>query len=129
MLRVWLRAESYRPERGALRAFLIVCVRNEALSRKRSAARRRAIEEQVARGASSAVEMEASDPIESAHIRTILAELPSDQRAPLELAYFGERTQSEIARELGIPLGTVKSRISLAMRKLQVRLGVRREHV
>ena len=127
MLRVWARSDSYRPERGALRSFLIVCVRNEAISRKRTAARRNEIERQVVQAAPSSSELEASDPIERAQVRSILAELPDDQRRPLELAYFGERTQSEIARELGIPLGTVKSRISLAMRKLQARLGVRRE--
>ena len=127
LMRVWSRPESYRPERGALRSFLIVCVRNEAISRKRTAARRYEIEQMAVRGTNTSSELEAGDPIEGAHVRSILAELPDDQRRPLELAYFGERTQSDIARELGIPLGTVKSRITLAMRKLQIRLGVPRE--
>jgi RNA polymerase sigma-70 factor (ECF subfamily) len=63
---------------------------------------------------------------ESAESRRIvliaLSELPAEQREALDLAYFGGFSQSEIARRTGEPLGTVKTRMRLAMQKLKARL-------
>jgi RNA polymerase sigma-70 factor (ECF subfamily) len=125
LLRIWMAPDSYRPERGALRAFLIVCVRNEALTRRRAAARHAAIEERVAteRAVQSDDELERSDPIERARLDAALRGLPAEQRRVIELAYFGGRTQTEIASALALPLGTVKSRASLALRKLALALA------
>jgi RNA polymerase sigma-70 factor (ECF subfamily) len=58
-------------------------------------------------------------------IRTALGTLPSDQRQVLEMAYFQGFTQVKIAEELGIPLGTVKTRTLAAMRKLHRTLAGR----
>jgi RNA polymerase sigma-70 factor (ECF subfamily) len=58
-----------------------------------------------------------------ARIKGALESLPVNQRRVLEMAYFGGRTQAQIAQELGIPLGTVKTRTLAAMRKLQKMLG------
>ena len=55
-------------------------------------------------------------------VRDALDELPPDQRQVVELAYFGGRTQVAIAEELGIPVGTVKTRTFAAMRKLRAAL-------
>jgi RNA polymerase sigma-70 factor (ECF subfamily) len=118
LIRVWSRTESYRPERGALRAFLVVCVRNEALSRRRSATRQNALEHRIA------VEpVERIDHTERIAIRSALAVLPREQREVIELAYWGEYTQTEIAAKLSVPLGTIKSRASLGLRKLARALG------
>ena len=123
ILRVW-RIGSYRSERGALRSFLMVCVRNEALSRRRAAARHLELE---GREAQAAAQLDPAatyvDHIELARLREALAKLPPEQRTVIELAYFGERTQSQIAAHLGVPLGTVKSRASLALRKLALAIG------
>ena len=51
-------------------------------------------------------------------LRAAIEELPQEQRQPVLLAYFGGKTHVEIAKELAEPLGTVKSRISLGLRKL-----------
>jgi RNA polymerase sigma-70 factor (ECF subfamily) len=51
-------------------------------------------------------------------VRAALGTLPPEQRQALELAYYGGKTQVQIAEELGIPLGTVKTRTLAAMRKL-----------
>ena len=51
-------------------------------------------------------------------VRAALAELPSDQRQAIELAYFGGQTFRQVAAVLGIPEGTAKSRIRLGMAKL-----------
>jgi RNA polymerase sigma-70 factor (ECF subfamily) len=56
-----------------------------------------------------------------------LAELPGEQRQALELGYFGGLSQSEIAERTGQPLGTIKTRMRLAILKLRERLAVLRE--
>jgi RNA polymerase sigma-70 factor, ECF subfamily len=118
LVRIWQRAGSYRPERGSLRSYLLVSVRNEALTRKRNAARHFTIEERAARAEQSKYEIEMNDPIEGACLRRALTALPVEQRAALELAYFGQLTHVQVAERLGVPLGTTKSRIAMALRKL-----------
>jgi RNA polymerase sigma-70 factor (ECF subfamily) len=56
-------------------------------------------------------------------VRDALAEIPSEQRQVLELMYYGGKTQSAIARQLDLPLGTVKSRTLLGMRRLRAHLA------
>lgn len=113
LIRVWSKEGAYRQERGALRSFLMVCVRNEAISRKRSAVRHVASEQRAATAPAFGV-----DVAERVAIRSALATLPREQRDVLELAYWGDFTQAEISSRLGIPLGTIKSRAALGLRKL-----------
>ena len=63
-------------------------------------------------------EMRLPDPIERDRVRRALLELPPEQRAALTLAYYEGKTHSEISAELREPLGTVKSRIKIGLRKL-----------
>ncbi len=119
MLRIWLSKDSYRLERGALRSYLIVCVRNEALARKRKAARRHALDVHAMRmNVDDSADFAAVDHVELKRLRDALRTLPDAQRAVVELAYFGDRSQSEISSELGLPLGTVKSRVAAGLQKL-----------
>jgi RNA polymerase sigma-70 factor (ECF subfamily) len=55
-------------------------------------------------------------------IRQALQTLPKEQREAIEIAYFGGRSQSEIAAQLNVPLGTVKTRMRQGMKKLQTQL-------
>jgi RNA polymerase sigma-70 factor (ECF subfamily) len=121
LVRVWSKPDAYRVERGALRSFLIVCVRNEAISRKRSAVRHVASEARAAVAAPAF----GVDVAERVAVRTALATLPREQRDVLELAYWGDYTQAEIAARLNIPLGTIKSRAALGLRKLSRTLSPR----
>jgi RNA polymerase sigma factor (sigma-70 family) len=124
LLRLWQSPGAYRPERGALRAFLVSCVRNEAMTMLRRSGRRVAREERAERLAPvRATTFEVIDHVEVERLRTAVARLPDDQRVALELAYFGNRTHVQVASELGVPLGTIKSRIAGAMRRLASELA------
>lgn len=118
LMRVWSRRK-YCSGRGSLRAFLAVCIRNEAISRRRSSTRLAALEERTASdpfdGDAGDRSIDAADRVT---IRAALATLPREQRDIIELAYWGRYTQSEIATKLAVPLGTIKSRASLGLRKL-----------
>jgi len=124
LLRVWQRPAAFRPERGNLRTFLSVCVRNEAIGRKRSAARHFTTLQRVAGSESDfQYEFEIEDHAERARLRAALETLPVEQRQALELAYWRHLSHGQIAEALGVPLGTIKSRLALGLRKLQRALG------
>jgi RNA polymerase sigma-70 factor, ECF subfamily len=122
MARLWRAPHAYSPARGNLRSFLVVCVRNEAISRLRRQSRRARVEERLAGLAAEHVELPSDDPIDRDRVRRALLALPGDQRTALALAYYGGKTQTEIAAELREPLGTIKSRIKLGLRKLATKL-------
>jgi RNA polymerase sigma-70 factor (ECF subfamily) len=65
---------------------------------------------------------EAEDPIERDRVRSALLALPPEQRTAIAMAFYGGKTHSEIAAELQEPLGTIKSRIKLGLRKLAAAL-------
>jgi RNA polymerase sigma-70 factor, ECF subfamily len=124
LLRIWQRPGLYRSERGSLRSYLLVSVRNEALTRKRNAARHFHIEQRAAQAEQQpAYELDVTDPIEQARLRRALALLPAEQKTALELVYFGHLTHVQVAERLGAPLGTIKSRIALALRKLHAAMS------
>ena len=52
-------------------------------------------------------------------IKRALGQLPAEQRLSIEMAFFGGFSQSEISKELNLPLGTIKTRIRLGMQKLR----------
>jgi RNA polymerase sigma-70 factor, ECF subfamily len=116
--RLWRSRNPYSSERGSLRSFLVVCVRNEAISRRRRQHRRARMEERLAGMAPDRAELTLPDPIERDRVRRALLALPAEQRLAIGLAYYGGKTQSEIAAELQEPLGTIKSRVKLGLRKL-----------
>ncbi|MBI3321664.1 MAG: sigma-70 family RNA polymerase sigma factor [Candidatus Omnitrophica bacterium] len=114
-LHVWYRAATYAPERGSPEAWLITITRSRALDRLRSRQRREkrvVLLEEPAQLEEIEGEVPAAAPLgEREIIAGALAQLPDVQRTALELAYFEGFTQSEIAARVGVPLGTVKTRI------------------
>ena len=124
LLRVWRSPNRFKGNREMLKAYLVACVRNESLATLRSEGRRDARELKAARLAPvAAVDAPVVDPIETQRLQDALSRLPEEQRIALTLAYYGNKTHVEIAKELEAPLGTIKSRISMAMRKLQTELA------
>lgn len=115
-LELWRRRSAYVCERGSLEAFLVACVRNRALMRLRDGKRRTAIERRLDFGES--YEMQ-TDPIERARIAKALESLTDAQSEVVIRAYFRGMTLSEVASELGIPLGTVKGRLAAALTTLR----------
>lgn len=127
LARIWRSPNAYSRARGALRSFLTVCVRNEAISRRRSQTRRLKLADRLAAEPVEHDELSAGDPVERDRLRAAMTQLPAEQRLPLQLAYFEGKTHVEIAEELKIPLGTIKSRIAIGLRKLSAALGGARE--
>ncbi|HEY5425476.1 MAG TPA: sigma-70 family RNA polymerase sigma factor [Candidatus Tumulicola sp.] len=118
LTRVWRAPHAYSRSRGQVRSFLVVCVRNEAISRRRSQSRRQHLADRLAAEPHEHDELGAGDPIERDRLRKALANLAPQQRRPLELAYYEGKTHAEISAELQQPLGTVKSRIAAGLRAL-----------
>ena len=125
----WRQASRFDRSRGAVQTWLSTIARSRALDRVRALRRRR--EEPLEGDDGQVVVQQAADgdPVldaEASERRRIvvaaLAELPAEQREALELGYFGGLSQSEIAERTGQPLGTVKTRMRLAMQKLRSQL-------
>lgn len=123
-LQVWRDAKRYDPERATPRGWLLLIARSRALDRlrKRTALQRR--EEAIAKEASGrAVAPLGSRRLEHLESRerisSALDRLPREQRRVIELSFFHGLSQTEIAAHLGAPLGTVKSRALLGMKRLR----------
>ena len=129
-VKVWTNAKMFDAVRGSEAAWLISIARSRGIDKLRSRRIRVDRENDAGReisihssfvekttGADEAIRSE-----ERTAVRGALAELPEAQRVALELAYFEGLSQSEIAERLGEPLGTVKTRMQLGMKKLRDRL-------
>ncbi len=122
---VWRTARSFDPARGNVWRWLVMMLRSRAVDRLRSAA---ATRDRKHLAMPENWDLVSQDPLpdrvtifdqERDLINSALQRLPGDQRQAVELAYFSGLTHVEIASELGVPLGTVKSRIRSAMDKLR----------
>ena len=123
----WRAAASYDAQRGAVLTWLLIATRSRAIDRLRA---RGAGSRPPLRPLEEAGDPPARDDLEAASAdreweticRSAVRELPADQRAVLELAYFEGLTQQEIAERTATPLGTVKTRARLGLMKLRERL-------
>src|SRR5512134_2214886 len=124
-MRVWQKAGTYRADQAKVSTWLTHITRHHAID----VLRRRAVRsDQYAVQWEEIVYAESpqQDPQESAElslrrerVHAALPQLPPDQKQAILLAYFGGLTQSQIAETLKQPLGTIKTRVRLAMQKLQ----------
>jgi RNA polymerase sigma factor (sigma-70 family) len=125
---MWRDPGAYQPGQGSVRNWLLGLTHHKAVDfvRRETAQQRR----QTAEAAQRTLDPPDADPAEAAwagiraeKVRAALAELPETQRHALALAYFGGYTQREIANLTGVPLGTVKTRMFAAMRRLHLSLS------
>jgi RNA polymerase sigma-70 factor, ECF subfamily len=127
-LNLWRSGARYDRTRGSVRTWVLGIVHNRAIDALRRALvhdRRRAsdegLEEHVESGARTDVEVARRD--EAREVRTALRTLPAEQSRVIELAYFGGFTHTEIASMLDTPVGTVKGRMRLGLKKMRTELS------
>lgn len=120
---LWQHPERFDPSRGTLRGWLALLAHRRSVDRLRSEMRRSQAEARAEVESSTApVTAEADDVVAAAwlsgRVREALSKLPNEQREAVVLAYFGGRTYRQVATELAIPEGTAKSRLRLALGRL-----------
>ena len=119
MTTLWRKADQFDPTRASVATWVFTIARNRRIDMLRRD--RRPEPEDLPWGPEP--EPEQSQVIElqqeSAKLVSAIADLPQNQRKLIEQAYFGDLTQAEIAKITGLPLGTIKSRIRLALDRLR----------
>ena len=125
-LALWRAPEAFDATRGAFRSFFLALVHHRAVDTIRREERLRARQDRAANLEPAAGEDPSERVVDDdfvarrrSEVRDALADLSAEQRQVLEMAYFAGKTQVRIAEELGIPLGTVKTRTFAALRKLR----------
>ena len=125
-VQVWKRASSYDPSRGSAVGWLCAVTRNRAIDRFRSRARRVVMIDQLTGPAAPETpEALASRGQQYRDIHRVLDSLPDDQRKLIEHAYCYGATQSEMALQFSLPLGTVKTRMRTALQTLRQALDTK----
>jgi RNA polymerase sigma-70 factor (ECF subfamily) len=126
LLTVWRRAGAYNPAVAAASTWIFTIARNLRIDLARRAARATQVRDPLEDLAPEATPDEALIAVQDeARIRRAMASLSDDQAKVISLAFFADKPHSEIARDLGLPLGTVKSRLRLAMARLRALLDDR----
>ena len=121
-LQVWRKAADFDENRGRPFTWLVTLGRSRGIDRLRTLAARERVAEAGAREPSEEISDAATDAFKSEQrglVTDALAKLPDEQKRPIMLAYFDGLTQSEIATNLGAPLGTVKTRMRTGMMRLR----------
>jgi RNA polymerase sigma-70 factor, ECF subfamily len=122
-LKLWCSATSYRPERGSVRTWRLSIVRNRGIDQIRSQASRRRRQEEIEASAPRSQPSEAFAETwrnsQRDQVRQALNTLPPEQLKILELAYFSGYTHMEISELVDVPLGTIKGRMRLGLKKMR----------
>ncbi len=118
-LEAWCHAAEYDARRASVRAWLLLRTRSRALDRRKSAAVSRTVVTSDFTDHIGEIGGEASLAPDRARVRAVMGSLPDEQQTVLWLGYFEGLSSSEIATRLGIPTGTVKSRVAAALSRLR----------
>ena len=133
-LQIWSRAGTYDPKKSSVFSWAVLLTRSRAIDRLRARERRLRVvvgstadAAKLAEATNASTVETAADTVnkndEAAHVRSLLNNLPEEQRQAIELAFFGHLSHHDIAARLGQPLGTVKARIRRGLLKLRERLN------
>jgi RNA polymerase sigma factor (sigma-70 family) len=125
-LKIWDRFEQYDSTKGKLFTWMLNIARNQAIDKTRS---KEISKDQKTRGIENVVSRidnreSVEQKVEDIGVKDIIRNLPDDQQFVVEYLYFKGYSQSELAEEFNIPLGTVKTRLRLAMQSLRATLRV-----
>ena len=125
MVTLWRRAETFDSRQSSASTWVFTIARNKRIDMIRRENRPQIDPDDPALvpAESSGAERGLEQAQDAARLRTAIANLPTEQRELLMLAFFEDKPHSLIAEESGLPLGTVKSRIRLAMARLRRELG------
>jgi RNA polymerase sigma-70 factor, ECF subfamily len=127
-LNVWRQGATYDTRRGTVRTWLLTIIHHRAIDLMRSARSKSSadtvIDDAMPLPAKEDTWTEVVQGLEHERVQQAMATLPPEQRQVVDLAYYGGFTQTEIAQRVGIPLGTVKGRMRLALDKLRDLLRV-----
>ena len=122
-LKAWRSAGTYRPHRGSVKTWLLSIVHNRGVDGLRSSASRRRTREEAEAEAPRSHPSEAFSEAWGNHrrdrLREALRDIPHEQREAVTLVHFSGLTQTEVSERLRLPLGTVKGRVRLGLRKLR----------
>jgi RNA polymerase sigma-70 factor (ECF subfamily) len=124
-MKLWRQGQRYDRDRGRFSAWLLSVTRFAAIDRLRQEGRRPSAVDLPGEDLDQQTALEQMLATDHAswergqHLRLLLGELPPEQRQVVELAYFGGLTHSELAEQLGLPLGTVKGRLRLGLERLR----------
>ena len=127
-LRLWDRPEAFDPARAGLRAYLLVMARSRALDRLRAARATVPLhtedgEERPLADGRPGPEGRSEERAQRDQVRAALSGLSDTHRETVERAYLRAESREEIALAMGVPVGTVKSRLSYALKHLKTQLG------
>jgi RNA polymerase sigma-70 factor (ECF subfamily) len=124
-MKLWRQGQRYDPARGRFSAWLLSVTRFAAIDRLRQEGRRPSVVDLPGEDPEQQTALEQLLATDHAswergqHLRLLLSQLPAEQRQVIELAYFSGLTHSELAEQLGLPLGTVKGRLRLGLERLR----------
>ena len=125
MVNIWRKAGQFDAERASAATWVFTIARNQRIDLIRKA--NRPMPDMEDPSMAPAPEQSASENMvqaeEASSIRAAVASLPAEQREIIQHAFFDDKTHIEVAQSLDLPLGTVKSRIRLAMKRIKSRLG------
>jgi RNA polymerase sigma-70 factor (ECF subfamily) len=127
---LWEHSERLDASRGRVESLLLTIVHRRAIDVVRARARRSALHDRAAREDAYLAQVDETAMLDASfedaqaleRAREAMRALPEEQRQPIELAYFEGLTQQAVAERLGVPLGTVKSRLRLGLQKLREQL-------
>lgn len=121
MLSVWRKADLFNPDKSSARTWVYAIVRNRMIDLQRSAGREMRGKERYKNesGIEDVTDGGVTDDASRDRLQKLLDELPPEQSQTLVMSYVEGKSHKEISDEIGLPLGTVKSRIRIGFQRLQ----------